>query len=216
MSQIRVLLVDDHAIVREGYRALLNRQPNLDLVAEAGSGEQAYLLYREHQPDLVVLDLSLPGKGGLATLIQIRQFDPKARVLIFSMHQNPAMATKAIEAGARGYVTKSSEPSVLIKAVTEVMQGKIALSDDMSHALALERLGGEKGLLADLTAREFEILRMLVEGKSKTDIAETLHISAKTVANCHYIIKRKLNVQSDIELLRVAMQQQLVNQPELD
>ncbi|MDF2181222.1 response regulator transcription factor [Neptuniibacter sp. CAU 1671] len=215
MSQIRILLVDDHAIVREGYRALLNRQPNLDLVAEAGSGEQAYALYREHQPDLVVLDLSLPGKGGLATLIQIRQFDPKARVLIFSMHQNPAMATKAIEAGARGYVTKSSEPSVLIKAVTEVMQGKIALSDDMSHALALERLGGEKGLLADLTTREFEILRMLVEGKSKTEIADTLHISAKTVANCHYIIKRKLNVQSDIELLRVAMQQQLVTRTEL-
>ncbi len=212
MSQIRILLVDDHAIVREGYRALLNRQPNLDLVAEAGSGEQAYALYREHQPDLVVLDLSLPGKGGLATLIQIRQFDPKARVLIFSMHQNPAMATKAIEAGARGYVTKSSEPSVLIKAVTEVMQGKIALSDDMSHALALERLGGEKGLLADLTTREFEILRMLVEGKSKTEIADTLHISAKTVANCHYIIKRKLNVQSDIELLRVAMQMKLINE----
>ncbi|MFW1676514.1 response regulator transcription factor [Pontibacter sp. JAM-7] len=215
MNKVRILLVDDHAIVREGYRSLLNRQANLELVAEAASGEQAYALYRTQQPDLVVLDLSLPGKGGLATLIQIRQFDPAARVLIFSMHQNPAMAMKAIEAGARGYVTKSSEPEVLLKAVAEVMQGKIALSDDMSHALALERLGGDKGLLAELTAREFEILRMLVEGKSKTDIAETLHISAKTVANCHYIIKRKLNVQSDIELLRVAMQHELINRSEL-
>lgn len=216
MSTVRILLVDDHAIVREGYRSLLNHQPGMRIVAEAANGESAYPLYQEHTPDLVLMDLSLPGKGGLATLIQIRQYDPQARILVFSMHQNPAMAKKAIDAGARGYVTKSSEPEVLIQAIKDVMNGQVALSNDMAQSLARQQLGGNQSLLESLTAREMEILRLVVEGNKRPDIADILHISPKTVANSHYIIKRKLDVDSDLELLRLAVQVGLIPKSALD
>ncbi len=215
MKPINILLVDDHAIVREGYRALLNRQEGFNIVAEAESGEKAYALYKQLDPDLVLLDLSLPGKGGIATLIQIRQFDPGARILIFSMHQNPGVAKKTIEAGARGYVTKSSDPNVLVDAVQDVMSGRLAMSEDIIRGLALENISGEKSILSDLTTREFEILRMLVEGKTKSDIADTLCISIKTVSNSHYLIKSKLNVKTDIELIHTAIQAGVIMAPEL-
>lgn len=204
MPQINILLVDDHAIVREGYRALLNRQSDFNIVAEAENGEDAYRLFRQYKPDLVLLDLSLPGKGGLATLLQIRQLSPKAKVLIFSMHQNPAMAKKAIDAGAKGYITKSSDPITLIQAIADVMKGRLAISDDIAKALAFDNLQGPSTLVSKLSTREFEILRMLVEGQSKPEIATTLSISHKTVSNCYYIIKNKLNVKTDIALIRLA------------
>lgn len=216
MSITRILLVDDHAIVREGYRSLLNHQLNMSIVAEAATGESAYPLYKEHCPDLVLMDLSLPGQGGLATLVHIRQYDPKAQILVFSMHQNPAMAKKAVDAGARGYVTKSSEPEILIKAIKDVMRGKIALSDDIAQSLARENLVGGHSALDQLTARELEILRLVVEGKKRSEIANILHISPKTVANTHYIIKRKLNVDSDLEMLRLAVQTELISKSALE
>ncbi|WP_415906644.1 response regulator [Neptuniibacter sp. QD72_48] len=215
MSTVNILLVDDHAIVREGYRALLNREPNFHIIAEAGSGEEAYSLYQQHSPDLVLLDLSLPGKGGLATLLQIRQYDPKAQVLIFSMHQNPAMAKKAVDAGARGYITKSSAPELLIQAIKDITHGQLAISDDVSRALALESLQGEAVILSKLSTREFEILRMMIAGKTKDEVAETLCISAKTVANSYYIIKSKLEVKTDIELIHTAIQAGMLSPSEL-
>lgn len=211
MNPINILLVDDHAIVREGYRSLLNRQPGFNIIAEAETGEEAYTLFRQHNPDLVLLDLSLPGKGGLATLIQIRRLSPKANILIFSMHQNPAMAKKAIEAGARGYITKSSDPSTLLQAVTDVMKGRIAISDDIAKALAMDSLQGSEVLVNSLSTREFEILQMLIDGKSKKEVAETLCISGKTVSNHYYLIKSKLNVKNDIELIRTATEAGLVS-----
>ncbi len=208
---IRILLADDHAIVREGYRALLEKQPNMEIVAEATSGEEAYSLYKEHQPNLVIMDLSLPGQGGLATISQIRKYNSEVRILVFSMHQNPALALKATQAGARGYVTKSSLPDVLIRAIYDVHSGGIALSPDIAQTLAMEQLGGESAALAELTVREFEILRMLVETRSTSDIAGKLNISPKTVSNCHYLIKRKLGVSSDIELTHLAIKMKVIN-----
>lgn len=211
MNPINILLVDDHAIVREGYRSLLNRQPGFNIIAEAETGEEAYTLFRQHNPDLVLLDLSLPGKGGLATLCQIRKLSPKAKVIIFSMHQNPAMAKKAIEAGAVGYITKSSNPSTLLKAVKDTMKGGISISDDITKALALESLQGSKILINSLSTREFEILQMLVNGTSKQEVADTLCISQKTVSNHYYLIKSKLNAKNDIELIRTATEAGLVS-----
>lgn len=208
---IQILLVDDHAIVSEGYKSLLEKQPSLKIVAIAKDGETAYSLYKELTPDLVIMDLSLPGQGGLATIAQIRQFNSKAKVLVFSMHQNPALALKSTQAGASGYVTKSSLPDVLIRAIYDVHKGKIALSPDIAQSLAMEQLGGDSAALAELTVREFEILRMLVEATSTEVIAQTLHISPKTVSNCHYIIKRKLGVANDIELTRLAIKMNLLN-----
>lgn len=204
-KSIKIMLVDDHAIVREGYRSLLQKQDNMAVVAEASDGAEAYLQYKKHNPDVTVMDISMQGQGGLEAISRIKQFDSSAKILVFSMHQNPSFAVQATRAGALGYVTKSSDPEVLIRAIYDVQQNKYTLSADIAQALALEKLGTDNAALDQLTVREFEILRMLVEAKSTQDIAETLNISPKTVANTHYIIKRKLDVNSDIELTHLAI-----------
>lgn len=211
MAIIRVLLVDDHAIVREGYRALLQKQANLEVVAEAHDGHDAYMQYKTFQPDVVVMDISMPGQSGLEAISRIRQFDSHARILVFSMHQNPNYALQAMRAGALGYITKSSDPSLLIRAIVDAMDNKLNLSPDIAQALALEKLGHEQTRLDELTVREFEILRLLLEAKSNQEIADILNISPKTVSNAHYIIKRKLDVSSDIELTRLAIRMKLLN-----
>jgi two-component system, NarL family, invasion response regulator UvrY len=213
---IKIMLVDDHAIVREGYRALLERQVDMQVVGEAGDGEQAYHRFKECDPDVVIMDLSMPGQGGLEAIRRIHQRRPGASILVFSMHQNAVFALQATRAGAKGYVTKSSPAEVLLRAVYDVYRGKLALSPDIAHALAVSKLGGEHEALAELSPREFEILRMLVEAKSSDDIAATLHLSQKTVANCHYQIKRKLGAATDIELMRRAFRLKIVNLLDLE
>ncbi|MGY6277429.1 response regulator [Methylomonas sp. MgM2] len=208
---IHILLADDHAIVREGYRSLLSKQPDLRIVAEAGNGSQAYRLFQQYQPDVLITDLSMPDDSGLELIKRIKQYCATAKILVFSMHQNPAFATQAIRAGALGYITKSSEPEILLQAIREIYRGKVALSPDIAQALALERLGSEHLALSSLSVREFEILRLLVDGQSHEQIAAILHISPKTVGNTHYLIKSKLGVDSDIELTRLAIKLNLVN-----
>jgi two-component system invasion response regulator UvrY len=215
IRMISILLVDDHAIVREGYRALLAKQPNLKVVAEAADGAEAYRQFKEHLPDLVITDLSLPGMSGLELISRIKQRCAEARILVFSMHQNAGFAVQASRAGALGYVTKSSSPEILLRAIHAVHQGRHTLSPDIAQALALEKLGGDRMALETLTVREFEILRLLVEARSPDDIAKTLNISPKTVCNCHYLIKRKLGVTSDIELTRLAIRLNVINLLEL-
>lgn len=210
-ARIRILIADDHAIVREGYRSLLEKQPGMQVVAEATDGASAYARFQETSPDVIIMDLSMPGQGGLEAIVRIRQRLPDARILVFSMHQNPAFAIKATQAGARGYVTKSSSPDILIRAVYDVYRGRHALSPDIAQALALSKLGGEHEALADLSVREFEILRMLVEANSTEDIARALRISPKTVSNCHYQIKKKLGVATDIELVRLAVRMNVLD-----
>jgi two-component system, NarL family, invasion response regulator UvrY len=205
-----VMLVDDHAVVREGYRRLIEKHKDLIVVAEACDGQTAYQLYKQHKPDVVVLDISMPGKGGIETLRQLRQWDNVARILVFTMHQNAAYAMQAFQAGAKGYITKSSAPELLINAIRDVAAGRTAISADIGHALAIARISDEGELLDSLTAREFDIFRMLADAKSIAQIAETLNLSPKTVANYHYLIKSKLNVASDIELTRLAVRLKIV------
>lgn len=210
-ARIRILIADDHAIVREGYRSLLERQHGMEVVAEAEDGASAYARFVEVAPNMVIMDLSMPNQGGLAAVGRIRQRAPDARILVFSMHQNPMFAIKATQAGAMGYVTKSSPPDILIRAVRDVHGGRHALSPDIAQALALSRLSGAGEALAELTVREFEILRMLVEAHSTDAIATALHISPKTVSNSHYQIKKKLGVATDIELVRLAVRLNVVD-----
>ena len=212
VQTIRILLVDDHAIVREGYRALLTKQPGMDVIAEAGDATQAYQLFKQYQPDLVVTDISLPGSSGLELIARIKQRRKDAKILVFSMHQHAGFAEQAIRAGALGYVSKSSPPEELLRAIGEVHAGRQILSADIAQSLAMEKLGSEQNALESLTAREFEILRLLVEGRSNNDIAKILSISPKTVGNCHYLIKRKLGVASDIELTRLAIKLNVLEQ----
>ncbi|MDO8825909.1 response regulator transcription factor [Methylophaga sp.] len=210
-NSIQILLVDDHAIVREGYRSLLQKQPNLSVIADARDAAEAYQNYKTFQPDVVIMDISMPGQSGLEAISRIRQYDAQARILVFSMHQNPSFALQAIRAGALGYVTKSSDPALLIHGIYQVYENKLSLSPDIAQALALEKLGQDKARLDDLTVREFEILRLLLEAKNNQQIADILNISPKTVSNSHYIIKRKLEVNSDIELTRLAIRMKLLN-----
>jgi len=215
MNTIKIMLVDDHAIVREGYRSLLQKQDNMTVIAEASDGAEAYMNYKEHHPDVTVMDISMQGQSGLEAISRIKQLDSSAKILVFSMHQNPSFAIQATRAGALGYVTKSSDPEVLIRAIYDVQQEKYTLSADIAQALALEKLGTDTAALDQLTVREFEILRLLVEAKSTQDIAETLNISPKTVANTHYIIKKKLDVNSDIELTHLAIKLKILTPLEI-
>jgi len=201
---IKLMLVDDHAIVRSGFRRLLEQEPQLQIVAEADSGERAYALFAREQPDVVVMDLSMPGMGGFETIRRILARESKARILVFSMHEDPTLAERAIQLGARGYVTKCSPPEVLVSAVEEMMSGRIALSPDIAQALALLKITGEGDPLASLSPREFEIFRMLARGQSIPAIAGLLSLSAKTVANYHSLIRQKLGIASDVELVLLA------------
>ncbi len=201
----RLLLVDDHAIVRAGYRHLLEQQDRFTVVGEAATAEQAYAMYRQLRPDMVITDLAMPGASGLEAIQRIMRADAAARVLVFSMHLSPDLALAALRAGAAGYVTKSSPPDVLLRAIVDVLAGRHVLSPDISQALALARLSERRRPLEDLTAREFDILCMLVSPASAREIAQRLHLSIKTIHNLHYQIKNKLGVDSDIELTRLAL-----------
>ena len=159
---IRVLIVDDHAIVREGYRALLAKHEGLTVVGEASDAASAYQCYKDTRPDVVIMDISMPGRGGIDALEHIREFDAHARVLVFTMHSGTAYALQAFRAGAKGYVTKSSSPDVLVEAVKAVSEGRIAICPEMGQALALGRVQQEKSQLEDLSPREFEIFRMIL------------------------------------------------------
>jgi two-component system, NarL family, invasion response regulator UvrY len=214
-KNITILLVDDHAIVREGYHSLIKKQPGLEVIAEAADGNQAYQHFKTHAPDVTIMDLSMPGQSGVETIARIKQRNPEAKILVFTMHQNPRFAVQAIRAGALGYVTKSSPPDVLLKAIHDIYKSRLTLSPDIAQALALEKTGHETIALETLTTREFEIMRLLAEAKSKEDIAKMLNISFKTVSNCHYLIKRKLGVASDIELTHLAIKMNVIDLLEL-
>lgn len=195
---IEVLLVDDHAVVREGYRRLLELQDDLRVVAEAGTAEDALLLWKQHQPSVTVVDLSLPGIGGIELIQRLKAREPRVRCLVFSMYRDDVWVAQACKAGALGYVTKSSAPAVLVEAVREVHRGRRVLSPD----LAGTPLAGDAA--HELTPREFEVLRQLLAGHPVARIAETLHLSVKTIHNLHYQIKAKLGTASDFELARIA------------
>lgn len=199
---IGVLLVDDHAVVREGYRRLLELQDDIRIVAEAGSAEDALLLWKQHQPSVTVVDLSLPGIGGIELVQRLKAREPRVRCLVFSMYRDDVWVAQALKAGALGYVTKSSAPTVLVEALREVHRGRRVLSPDLAGSAVAGRAADDPA--HELTPREFEVLRQLLAGHPVARIAETLHLSIKTVHNLHYQIKAKLGTASDFELARIA------------
>jgi two-component system invasion response regulator UvrY len=203
---IRVLLVDDHAVVREGYRRLLELQQDMTVVGECPDGEHAWREWRDGAWDVAVIDLALPGLGGLELIARLRQRNTAARLLAFSMHRDPVWATQALRAGALGYVTKSSPPEHLVQALRAVAEGRRMISPDIASEVASALLEPAAHLTQGLSPREFEVLRALVSGRSPRDIAQALHLSLKTVQNMHYQIKAKLGTPSDFELARLAWQ----------
>ncbi|MHC2086154.1 response regulator [Methylobacterium sp. CM6244] len=205
MSEIGILLVDDHPVVREGYRRLLERQPGYRVVAEAETASDAYRAYKAMKPTLVIMDLSLPGPSGLEGVRHIRQWDQRARILVFTMHQGAAYALKAFEAGASGYVTKSSVPEELVRSVAIVARGGQAVSADIAQELAAERLSGKRSPLDELGPREVEVLQLVASGMATEAIAKALNLSPKTIQNYHYGIKAKLGARNDAHLVWLAI-----------
>ena len=203
---ITVILVDDHPVVRDGYRRLLEQMPNIKIVAEADNGEVGYDLYRKLSPDVLVLDINMPGIGGLETIRRIKAYDEKARILVFSMHSNEIMIQRALEAGALGYLTKQGGMGQMVQAVQQVAKGRMFIDADHVTSLAQHKLSDNTAdPIRVLSAREFQLFKLLAEGHSVADIAAMLSISAKTVGVHHTNIMKKLNLHNASQLVRLAI-----------
>ncbi|CAX25696.1 MAG: response regulator transcription factor [Methylorubrum extorquens] len=208
-----ILLVDDHPVVREGYRRLFERQPGFTVVAEAATAAEAYRLYKAQRPDLVILDLSLPGPSGIEAIRHIRQWDGAARILVFSMRTGAAIARQAFAAGASGYVSKASAPRELLAAAAGVLRGERAMSADIALAIAQDEVAGGRSSLDELSPREVEILGMTAAGATAQTIAEALCLSLKTVQNNLSLIRAKLGARTDAHLVWIAVGAGLVAAP---
>jgi two-component system, NarL family, invasion response regulator UvrY len=208
---IRVMLVDDHAVVRTGFRLLLQAQREVSVVAEAESGEVACQRYLELTPDVVVMDLAMPGMGGLEALRRIRSHHPQARVLALSAHDDPMHARRALREGALGFLSKRSAPEALIEAVTTVGAGRRYIDVALAQKLALADLdGGSRSPIEKLSEREFEVFVRLARGETVQRIAEDLRLSASTVGTHLYNIKQKLGVVNQSELTLLAIRHGLI------
>lgn len=208
---INVMLVDDHAVVRMGFRMLLETAADIKVIAEAENGEQAVKLYVEHRPDVVVMDITMPGIGGLEAIERIMAKDSAARILVLSAHEDSVHPKRVLNAGAMGYLTKRSAAEELIKAIRTVAGGKMYLEANIAQQMAIQQLSGEKNPVDVLSDREFEVFMALAKGKTTNDIADTLCLSPRTVGTHLYNIKQKLNASNSAEIALIAMRSGLID-----
>jgi two-component system, NarL family, invasion response regulator UvrY len=208
---IRVLLVDDHAVVRTGFRLLLQSQADITVVAEAQSGEAACQMYAELVPDVVVMDLGMPGMGGLEALRRIRARDAGARVLALSAHDDPMHARRALREGALGFLSKRSAPEALIDAIASVAASRRFIDPGLAQKLALAEIeGAARSPIEQLSEREFEVFMRLAAGATVQKIADDLKLSASTIGTHLYNIKQKLGVVNQSELTLLAIRHGLI------
>ncbi len=208
---IQVLLVDDHAVVRTGFRLLLQSQPDIKVAAEAPSGEAACQLYAELNPDVVVMDLGMPGMGGLEALRRIRARNGSARILALSAHDDPMHARRALREGALGFLSKRSAPETLIEAIGTVAAGRRYIDPNLAQKLALAEIeGAARSPIEQLSEREFEVFIRLAGGATVQKIADDLKLSASTIGTHLYNIKQKLGVVNQSELTLLAIRHGLI------
>jgi two-component system, NarL family, invasion response regulator UvrY len=201
---MKILLVDDHVVVRAGVRRLLATEIDVSIL-EAESSQEALDLCRRERPDLIVLDLNLTGSSGLELLRRLVQLDKAAKILVLSMHSEPVYAARALQAGARGYISKSAGAEEFVDAVRQVGKGGHYIEREIAAELAVGKFS-KKDPLDQLTTREIDILRLLGEGKSYAQIAAALGVSYKTVANSSSMIREKLAVESTADLIRLSVE----------
>ena len=207
---IRVLLVDDHPVVRSGYMRLLSQDPAIQVVAEASAADEGYLAFVEHLPDVTITDLSMPGVGGLGLLQKILAREASARVLVCSMYDSPQVVQRALQTGAKGFVSKNAQPEELVRAVHAVYRGQAHPSDTRKTEATGLLWNEEAQRIASLTAREFEIFRLLAQGQSVADCANAMHLSQKTISNHQTQIKEKLQVATLAAMVHLAQRHQVI------
>ncbi|MBF4991219.1 MULTISPECIES: response regulator transcription factor [unclassified Methylophilus] len=200
----KVMIADDHAMLRQGLRTMLE-QANHQVSADALSGEEACLLVEKNHPDLLILDLDMPGIGGLETLKRILHRKPQMRVLIFSMHDDCIYATRAIQAGARGYVTKTEPPEVVLEAVQKILKGGRYINNELAQSLSMYHLESQENPIQKLSPREFEVFRRIAQGEALAAIAKGMHIGYKTVANIQTSVRQKLGVETTGQVVHIAV-----------
>jgi two-component system, NarL family, invasion response regulator UvrY len=205
MANIRVILVDDHSVVRMGFKMLIESEPDMEVICEAESGEEGIKVFKELKPDVVVMDITMPGIGGLESIERILAFDKNAKILVLSAHEDSVHPKRVLNAGALGYLTKRSAAEELIKAIRSISSGKKYLEATIAQQMAITQLSGENNPVEVLSDREFEVFMALAKGKSTNEIAETMHLSPRTVGTHLYNIKQKLNANNSAEIALIAI-----------
>ena len=207
---MKILIVDDHPIVRAGLRRLLATEPTIE-ICEAADGREALDALREQRPTLVILDLNLPGLGGIEVIARLKIADPEARILVLSMHDDYIHVTRALQAGAAGYISKNARPEELLEAVRRVAGGHTYIEHEIAEGLVFSNLRAPLHPLDDLSSRDLEMLRLLAQGRTLPQIADTLGIAYKTAANSSSRIKTKLGASGTADLIRIAIRSGLVD-----
>ena len=207
---MKILIVDDHPIVRAGLRRLLAAEPTIE-ICEAADGREALDTLREQRPSLVILDLNLPGLGGIEVIARLKIADPEARILVLSMHDDYIHVTRALQAGAAGYISKNARPEELLEAVRRVAGGHTYIEHEIAEGLVFSNLRMPLHPLDDLSTRDLEMLRLLAQGRTLPQIADTLGIAYKTAANSSSRIKTKLGASGTADLIRIAIRSGLVD-----
>lgn len=210
IDNISVLLVDDHELVRSGIQYLLDADPDIDVVAAASSGEEAIQLAEQLQPDVILMDLNMPGIGGSEAIKRILRRTPSAKIIALSVYDDGPIPHQALKLGARGYINKGCPVDEMIKAIVAVYQGKNYLSSDVATNLIFRAQGTEKNAFNQLSSRELQIAIKIVDGHKISDIAIALSISPKTVNTHRYRVHEKLGISNDIELVKLAVEHGLL------
>lgn len=210
-----VLLVDDHSATRFGIKKILSNIGEYEVLAEAENGEQGYEMYVQHRPDIIIIDLSMPGVGGIETIRKIQSRKDGPRIIVYTMHDQEVHVRKAIEAGAMAYVLKSEPIDDLLTALEKVENAQNYMSESVAQKLAMENVLGNHKPISLLTTREYEVLCFLIKGQTVSEISKCLSISTKTVATYQTSLKKKLNIHSAVDLVVEAMKAGILELPEI-
>jgi len=208
-TPLRVLLSDDHSVVRIGFKTMAREWGDVEVVGEAETGEQTVEQFIKLAPDIVVLDISIPGIGGMETIHKIISREPKARVLILSFHENAVLADRALRDGAYGYISKRSSQEMFHNALQQIAGGKKYIDPEIAQEIALQQVTGGSKPFMNLTEREFTVFLLLAEGKTTAQVSKTLHLSPNTINTHYHHIKSKLGVSSKAEMTRLAIRHNL-------
>ena len=205
MAKINIVLVDDHSVVRMGFKMLIENESDMAVICEAETGEEGIAAFKEHKPSVVIMDITMPGMGGLDAIERIIAFDKKAKILVLSAHEDSVHPKRSLSAGALGYLTKRSAAEELIKAIRAVHSGAKYLEPNIAQQMAITQLSGENNPVEILSDREFEVFIALAKGKSTNEIADTMCLSPRTVGTHLYNIKQKLNANNSAEIALIAI-----------